>query len=324
MLIALGLGALATALPSFAQQRDKIWRIGFLSVRSRQSLLDTGRIDAFLQGLRELGYVEGKNLVIEGRYADGEFERVPGLAAELVRLKLDVIVTEGDAANHAAQKATATIPIIVTVTPDPVGQGLASSLARPGGNITGLSTANIDVVPKQLELMMTAVPGLSRMAVLFNPANTGHPARLKSISAEAQKVGVTIVPLNARNTEDIERAFSSMTRERVKAVTILPDSYFGQQRGQIAGLALRQRLPSILNVQEYPEAGGLMSYGADVNDNFRRVATFVDKILKGAKPGDLPFELPMRLYLVINRKTAKAIGLTIPQELLLRADRVIE
>jgi ABC-type uncharacterized transport system substrate-binding protein len=320
-LIAGGVCALASPLALFAQQ-EKLRRIGLLSVRSRKSLVDAGRYGAFLKGMQELGYVEGKHFLIEGRYADGKFERVPGLAEELVRLKVDVIIAEGNAANRAAQQATATIPVVITVSPDPVGQGFAASFARPGGNVTGLASG--DVVSKYLELITIAVPGLSRIAVLANPANAGHAERRQTILAAAQKAGVTVVPVDARNQEDIERAFARMTQERAKAVVILADTYFAEQERRIAELALKRRLPSIFNTPEYPEVGGLMSYGPDLNENFRHVATFVDKILKGAKPGELPFELPMRLHLVLNRKTAKAIGLAIPQELLLRAERVIE
>jgi putative ABC transport system substrate-binding protein len=321
LLLAIGAGMLASPLAAFAQQ-EKPRRIGFLSVRSRESLVDAGRYGAFLKGMQELGYVEGRHFVIEGRYANGRFERLPGLAEELVRLKVDVIVAEGNAANRAAQQATATIPVVLTVSPDPVGQGFAASLARPGGNVTGLASG--DIASKYLELITIAVPKVSRIAVLSNPANAGHAERLETILAAAQKARVTVVPLNARNQEDIERGFARMTQERVKAVVILADTYFAEQERRIAELALKRRLPSIFNTPEYPEAGGLMSYGPDLNENFRHVATFVDKILKGAKPGELPFELPMRLHLIINRKTAKAIGLAIPQELLLRADRVIE
>jgi putative ABC transport system substrate-binding protein len=320
ILKAFGLCVLASPLAVFAQEKPR--RIGLLSVRSRKSLVDAGRYDAFLKGMGELGYVEGKHFVMEGRYADGRFERLPGLAEELLRLKVDVIVAEGNAANRAAQQATATIPVVLTVSPDPVGQGFAASLARPGGNVTGLASG--DTASKYFELITVAVPKLSRVAVLSNPANAGHAERLATIRAAAQKAGITVVSLGARNQEDIERSFARMTQERVKAVVILADTYFAEQERRIAELALKHRLPSIFNTPEYPDAGGLMSYGPDLNENFRHVATFVDRIFKGAKPGDLPFELPMRLYLIINRRTAKAIGLAIPQELLLRADKVIE
>lgn len=324
IVLALAAGALAVPLATFAQQQAKVWRIGLLSVRSRESLVKTGRYDAFLKGMQELGYIEGKHFVIEGRYANGEFDRVPGLAEELVRLKVDVIVADGNAANRAAQRATTTIPVVITTTPDPVGQGFAASLARPGGNVTGLSSGNLEVVSKYFELITVAVPRVPRIAVLSNPANAGHTERLQTILAAASKTGVTVVPVAARSQEDIERGFAQMAQERARAVIVLADSFFAEHQWRIAELALKRRLPSIFNTPEYPEAGGLMSYGPDLNDNFRHVATFVDKILKGTKPGELPFELPMRLYLVINRKTAKAIGLAIPQELLLRADKVIE
>lgn len=324
LLVALSLGALAEAMPALAQQTGKVRRIGFLYFGSRQSALDTGRYNAFLQGMRELGYAEGKQFVIEGRFADGKTEGVPALAAELVNAKVEVIVATGTAVYSVLQRTTTAIPIVITVSPDPVGEGYAKSLARPGGNITGMSTGSIDLDPKHIETLMSVVPKLARIAVLWNPGNPGHPPRLKNIQAVAKKLGLQALGVEGRTPPDIERGFVTMARERTEAVIVLTDVFFVQQMRQIAELAIKHRLPSIFGVSEYPEAGGFMSYGQDITANFHRAATFVDKILKGAKPGELPFEQSMKFNMVVNRKTAQAIGLTLPQELLLRANRVIE
>jgi len=324
LLVAFGLGALAGALPALAQQKGKVWRIGFFYFGSRQSALESGRYDLFLQGMRDLGYVEGKNFTLETRFADGMSDRIPGFAAELVRSKVDVIVATGTPVYHALKKATSTLPIVITVTADPVADGIAASLARPGGNFTGLSTGSREVFPKHVEFLKIAVPKLSRIGILWNSANDAHPARMKEMQAIARQVGIQTVTADGRTVSDIERGFATMTRERAGAVIILNDTFFVQQQRQIAGLASNHKLPSIFGGIEYAEAGGLMGYGQNILDNFRRAATYVDKILKGAKPGDLPIEQPTRLTLVINRKTAKAIGLVFPQELELRADRVIE
>jgi putative ABC transport system substrate-binding protein len=323
LLIAAGIGALTAALPSLAQQKGKVWRIGYLDGGSRQLALES-RIPAFLQGMKELGYVEGKHFVLELRFADGNNERLSALAGELVQLNADVIVTQGVAASHAAQRTTSTIPIVVAVTPDPVRDGLAMSLAKPSGNITGMSSGTAEVIQKHVELLATAVPRITRIAILLHPANPGHPALVLSVQVAAQRTGRQVLPVAAGSPEEIERGFASMTRNGADAVIVLVDSMFRQQRRQIAGLALKHRLPSSYANLEYADAGGLIVYAANVNENFRRAAIFVDKILKGAKPGELPFELPTRFQLVINRKTANALGLTIPQELLLRAERVIE
>jgi putative ABC transport system substrate-binding protein len=324
LLVAFGLGALAEALPALAQQKGRIWRIGFFYYASRQSAIETGRYKLFVQGMRELGYTEGKDFVIEARYADGVRERLPGLAAELVQAKLEVIVATGTPVYQALQKATKTIPVIITTSPDPIRDGFAASLARPGGNFTGLSSSNADAIAKHVELMKTAVPKLSRIAVLMNPKNAGSFPQLKSLQAAAQKTGLQVLPVEASTPDDIERGFVTMVKERAGAVIFPGDSFFLQQVKQIAELAVKHRLPSIYVTREYPEADGLMSYGQNITENFRRAATYVDKILKGAKPGDLPIEQPTIFELIVNLKTAKAIGLTIPQELMLRADRVIE
>jgi len=274
--------------------------------------------------MRELGYVEGKNLVIEWRFADNKYERLPDLAADLVRLKVDVIVTAGPAATSAAQKATTTIPIVFGGANDPVGSGFVKSLARPAGNITGLSNVSVEMSPKLLEMLLSTMPKLSRVAVLMNPSNSGHATMLKNVQAAAQKANVKVLPVEARTPQEIETGFSVMTKENAKAVIVVRDALFNQQVRQIAELAAKNRLSSIAQIREYVDAGGLMSYGPSITDSYRRAATYVDKIFKGAKPGDLPVEQPTKFELLINRKTAKALGLTVPQSLLISADKVIE
>jgi putative ABC transport system substrate-binding protein len=324
IIIALGVGALAIPLSSFAQPKNKILRIGFLVGFARPPSLDAHYIGAVARGLREMGYVEGKNFVIEWRFADGNYNRLPDLAAELVRLNVDIILTQGTPATRAAQQATATIPIVCGTMSDPVGNGFAKSLTRPGGNITGLSLTTTDMSPKHIELLKLLLPKLTRLSVLVNLGNPAHPAIVKSIAANAQKLGIKTETLDARNADGIERNFAIMKRERAEAVIVAVDGFFIAQRQQIAELALKEHLPSIFSAQEHVEAGGLMSYGQNLTDLYRRAAGYVDKIFKGAKPGDLPIEQPAVFSLAINRKTAKALGLAIPNELLLRADKVIE
>jgi putative tryptophan/tyrosine transport system substrate-binding protein len=323
-LLALGAGVFAGPRGSFAQQQSKVARIGFLYFGSRQSSLDSGRYNAFVQGMRELGYVEGTNFIIEARFADGNNERLPALVAELVRLKVDVIVVSGTPALRALQHVTTIIPVVSMVTGDPVGDGFAASLARPGGNITGLSIGAADLGQKLLELLKAAVPKLSRVAVLLQPENPAHPPRLKRIMAAAQKVDIQLVLAEANTVQEIKREFAMMAKKRANAAIIFPDSFFVQEARSIAAQALKHRLPSISTNHEYSEAGGLMTYGPNLNDNFRRAAGYVDKILRGAKPGELPFEHPTRYSLVINHKPATALGLTIPQTLLRQADEMIQ
>jgi putative tryptophan/tyrosine transport system substrate-binding protein len=322
-LIALGAGALAVPRSSSAQPQSKVARIGFLYFGSRQSSLDTGRYNAFVQGMRELGYVEGTSFIIESRFAEGKTERLPALAAELIRLKVEIIVATGLPSYRALQHATSTIPIVCTVMADPVGNGFAASMARPGGNITGLATSADELGPKLLELLKAAVPKLSRVALLLQPENPGHPLRLKRVMFAAQRIGIQVVLTEAGTVQEIEREFGVMTKERAQAAIIFSDAFFLQESRAIATQALKHRLPSISANREYCEAGGLMSYGANLVENFRRAATYVDKILKGAKPGELPFEQPTRYQLTINGKTAVALGLTIPSTLLRQADEVI-
>ena len=325
LLVALGLGMLSAAIPTLAQPPARVRRIGFLATRSRSTPATPDvYYDTFVQGMRELGYIEGNNLVIEWRFADGKYERLPALAAELVQMNVELIVTSGTPDTIAAQRASRTIPIVMTTSGDPVGSGFAKGLARPGGNITGLSILTTELGPKQLELLKTMLPTLSRVAVLVNPANPANAAALENLQTAARQIGVLVLPVNARTTEEIERGFSIMTRERADAGFSFADPFFTGQRRRITELASKHRLPLLYAQREYVEAGGLMSYGPDFANLSRRAAVYVDKILKGAKPGELPIEQPLTLHLAINRKTAKALGLAIPAELLLRADEVIE
>ena len=324
LLIMLGASALTAPLKSFAQQQGKVWRVGFLSQGARPVALDSHSFGAFQQGLRKLGYVEGKNLVIEWRFGEGKNERLPGLAAELVELKVDVIVVAGTPATSAAQKATATIPIVMGNVGDPVGSGFIRSLARPAGNITGLTNMGEDVRVKQLELLLSMLPKLSRVAILVNPANPTNVRNWKGVEAEAQKRGVKILHAEARTPQEIDSAFSWIRQQNAGALMVWTEPLFSQQRGQIAELTAKHRLPCITPDGQFSEAGVLMSYGPNTTDQYRRAATYVDKILKGAKPADLPVEQPTIFELVINGKTAKALGLTIPQALLISANRVIE
>jgi len=316
-------GAAATLqLAARAQQPGKTWRIGFLLSAPRSPT--PGFYAAFVQGMRELGYVEGKDFIIEWRSVEGRYERFPELAAELVRLKVDVFVTGVTAALPALKQATSTIPIVMAYSTDPVGNGLVASLVHPGGNITGLTGSSDDSSPKQLELLATIVPNVSRIGLLGNPDTETYTSVLNNAQAAAQKVGLSLVPIAARNPREIEEAFAAFAQERVQAVMVAVDAVFFGQRQRIAELALANRLATIFALREYAEVGGLMSYGENVADFFRRAASFVDKIFKGAKPGDLPIEQPTKFHLVINRKTADGLGLTIPPQLYIFADEVIE
>jgi len=319
--VAGGLLALPGIVP--AQVARKFWRVGFLAAASRQSLVDTGYYAAFLQGMREQGYVEGRNLAIEARFADGKYERLPDLAVELVRQKVDVIVAVPSPAIRAAQQATTTIPIVFPSTGDPVGSGFAASLAHPGGNITGLSNTNLDASPKLLEMLVAVVPGIARVVVLANPGSSTERAILNNVDAAARKTGIQILTIEVRTPDEIEKGFAVMKREHVDAFVIAGDSFLNMHGPQIAELATKFRLPSVGTRPSYAKGNGLMSYGQEVTDNYRRAATYVDKILKGAKPGDLPIEQATRFEMVVNLRTAKALGLTIPQSLLARADVVI-
>jgi len=324
LVIALGASVVLLPLLSLAQQPAKVWRVGFLSQRARPDSLESGVFGAFRRGMRDLGYVEGKNLEIEWRFADSRFQQLPDLAAELVRLRVDVIVSVGNPSTSAAQQATATIPIVMGTAPDPVGSGFVASLARPGGNITGLSNLATDIGPKHLEMLLGLVPKLSRVVILMNPANQSHVVTVKNVQAAAQRTNVKILAFEARTVPEIEKAFSAMVREKAGAVIVARDGLFTQQDRQIAELAAKHGLPTISGHREFVEAGGLISYGQNNAEHYRRAAMFVDKIFKGAKPGDLPVEQSTKFELFINRNTAKALGLTIPQSMLISADKVIE
>ena len=320
--VVLALGLALAPLAAEAQPTTKIPRIGFLASPSAEFM--KGRVAAFEETLRELGYVDGKSIVIEYRYADGRFERLPNLATQLVRLRVDVLVVVGAPAAHAAKNATSVIPIVIGNAADPVGTGLVASLARPGGNITGLSDFNLGVVTKRLELLKQVVPKATRVAVLLNPANPTNPPQLKEIQTVAPALGVTLLALEAKGSDDIAPAFAVMKSERPGALLVMGDLMFGTHQRRIAELALKGQLPTSWAMKENVDAGGLMSYGTNFEDLYRRAAGYVDKILKGSKPADLPVEQPTKFELVINMKTAKALGLTIPHSLLLRADQVIQ
>jgi len=304
-----------------AQQPSKIPRIGFLFALSPSVV--SARVEAFRQGMRELGYVEGKNIVIEWRFAEEKPDRLPALAAELVRLKVDIIVTAGPSATRSAKEATVTIPIVMAFDDDPVGSGFVARLARPGGNITGLSAFSPEISGKQLELLKEIVPRLSRVAVLGSSTHPGTTQSQKEMELTAQAFKVQLQYLNVLDPKDIETAFGPARKGRVDAVVVLSSPILLSQRAQLAELAVKSRLPVIHANTEYVEAGGLMVYGTNFPDLFRRAATYVDKILKGAKPADLPIEQPTKFEFVINLKAAKQIGLTIPPNVLARADRVI-
>jgi putative ABC transport system substrate-binding protein len=306
-----------------AQPAGKVPRVGYLAVFSHSDPTSQRGLEAFRQGLRELGYVEGQNIAIESRWAGGKDERLPALAAELVRSKVDVIVAASGAATHAVQQTTRTIPIVMSLVNDPVGSGLVASLAHPGGNVTGLTIMAPDLVGKRLELLKEVIPTVPRVAFLRNPGNPASAALLREAEAAARAAGVKLQTLEARSPQEIEGAFAAMIRERTGALLTHPDAFFFTQRRQIAERAVKGRLPSIWG-RDYAEAGGLMGYGPNTLDLERRAATFVDRILKGAKPGDLPVEQPTKFDLVINLRTAKAIGLMIPRSLLQRADQVID
>jgi ABC-type uncharacterized transport system substrate-binding protein len=313
---------LTTASIAEAQQPTKIPRIGYLS--PTPSSTNSARVEAFRQGLRELGYVEGKNIFIEYRYANGKLDRLPALAAELIGLKVDVIVTTSPAPTRAAKEATSTIPIVFAQDADPVASGFVASFARPGGNITGLSTLAPELSGKRLELLKEVVPKLSRVAVLGTSSIPSTAPTLKETELAAGTFKVQLQYLDVLDAKDIEAAFRAASKGRVDAVLVLAGPVVLPERTQIAKLAVKSRLPAIYPQTEFTEAGGLMYYGANTPELFRRAATYVDKILKGGKPSDLPVEQPTKFELVINLKAAKQIGLTIPPNVLARADKVIK
>jgi putative ABC transport system substrate-binding protein len=315
-------GLLAAPLAVEAQPPGKVRRIGYFDGASPSTNPELN--DAFRGQMRQLGYVEGQNLVIEYRWADGQYDRLPDLAADLVRLRVEVIVTVGDPVIQAAKKATTTIPIVMASVGDPVGRGFVASLARPGGNITGVSNFAVALSGKWLELLREAVPHPSQVAILRNSANPTHPLFWMEADKAAKGLGLKLQSLEVRSPEDIDTAFESMLKERVGAFVTLPDPLLTGQRVRIADLAAKAHLPAIAAFRENVEVGTLMAYGPSLAANRRRAAVFVDKILRGAKPGDLPIEQPTKFELFINLQTAKALGLTIPPSLLARAEQVIE
>jgi len=303
-----------------AQQPKKVPRIGFLGGFPAAHV---SHIEALRLGLRELGYLEGKNILIDYRYSEGKLDRLNELAAELVRLKVDVILTSGSTSTRAAKEATVTIPIVMGQDPDPVGNGFLASLARPGGNITGLSSLGREISGKRLELLKEIVPKVSRVAVLADSTQPGNPQSLREMELAARALALGLQYLEIRDPKDIETAFREASKGRADAVLVLGGSVLNSNRAQVSDLAAKNRLPSMHSQREFTDIGGLMFYGASVTEMFRRSATYVDKILKGAKPADLPVEQPTKFELVINLKAAKQIGLTIPPEVLMRADKVI-
>jgi putative ABC transport system substrate-binding protein len=320
--IALLLALFLAPLAADAQPAGKVWRIGVL-LPGPLVPLPPGAVALQLR-LLELGYVEGQNIAFEYRSAENKLERLPDLAAELVRLKVDIIYATVTPAAQAAKNATKTIPIVFSASSDPVGFGLVASLARPGGNVTGMSNAGPDLSGKRLELLKEVVPGVSRVAVLWNSANAVIAHQVKETEAAAKVLGIQLQVVGVRGPDDIEGALAVSARGRVGALIVLADFLTVYHRGRIADLAAKNRLPAIYELREFVAAGGLMAYGPSLPDMGRRAAIYVDKILKGAKPADLPVEQPTKFELVINMKTAKALGLTIPQSVLLRADHVIE
>lgn len=318
VLVLLGLGAVPLA--TIAQSAAKPAQVGYLAFGGPESAGPNA--DIFKEGLRDLGYVEGKDFVFEARWAMGKAERLPDLAKELVALQPDVIVVQTPLTALAAQQVTTTIPIVMAGISDPVGMGLVKSLARPGGNITGLSSHGADLSPKLLELLLTVVPGLSRIAILYTPVDSVGTS-LKNLQAAAQSVSVNVLAIEVRAPAEIENAFTRIGRENLRAVIAMSSPLLFFQSRQIAELAIKNRIPSAFLLSEFSEAGGLMSYGENLKDAYRREATYVDKILKGAKPGDLPID-QSAFELVVNLKTATALGITVPQSILLRADRVIK
>ncbi len=321
-MVTLILSLLTAPLTSTAQQAAKVPRLGLLIPGSSSAFAP--RIEAFRYGLRDLGYVEGRNITMEYRFAEGQDDRLPALVAELIRLQVDIIVTDGEAAIRAAQHATTTIPIVMAVSGDPVGIGHVASLARPGGNITGLSFMQPEVSGKRLELLQEAVPKLSHVAVLWDPANPSSTLGFKETQTAAHALGLPLQSLEVRGPDEFDQAFAAMTSEHADALVVLSNPLFFEHRRQLAELAVKHRLPAIFLFREYVEAGGLMAYGANLNAMYRRAAYYVDRILKGTKPADLPVEQPMKLELVLNLKTAQALGITLPPSILFQADEVLK
>jgi putative tryptophan/tyrosine transport system substrate-binding protein len=321
-IVGVALGLVTAPLTAGAQQRNKTWRVGFLSGGARTP--DGGPPLALRQGLQELGYIEQQNVVYLGRWADAKQDQLPGLAAELVGLKVDVIVTQGGPASAAAKHATSSIPIVLAQVGDADGIGLIESLARPGGNVTGVTDQSVELSAKRLEILREAVPKAARIAVLWNADDRGMTLRYREVEKAAQMLHVTVQPLGVREPNDFDAAFSAMTLNRPDALFLVTDALTALNRKRVIDFALVHRIPAMYEFGYLVQDGGLMSYGANPDDNYRRAASYVDRIFKGATPSGLPVERPSRYYLTINLRTAKALGLTLPPSLLLRADRVME
>jgi putative ABC transport system substrate-binding protein len=326
--ISLAGGVAASAIlschSSRAQIAGKVWRIGALSGAARPAVMETSPYGGFMQGMRELGYVEGRDFVVEWRFAEAKPERYAEFAAELVRLKTDIFLAAAPEAVRYFQKAAPQTPIVLALSTDPVGNGFAASLAHPGGNITGLANSLDDTAPKQLELLAAAVPELSRLGVLVNSSSPNYASVAKNIAAATRAKGLNAVIADVRRAEEFDDAFTLLLRENVQAIMLASNVLFNLNRQRIAEFVTGNRLPSVFGVREYVEAGGLMSYGESFREFYRRSASYVDKIIRGAKAGDLPIEQPSRFYFTVSLKSAKAIGLELPASLLLRADEVIE
>ena len=316
------LGGVAAAWPLAARAQSKIPRVGFMG--NSTAALEANLVNAFREGLRELGYEEGRNIVIEYRWADGQYERFPALVAELIAAKVDVIVTAGTPAALAVKKTTTTVPLVMVAVGDPVGTGLVPSLARPGGNLTGLSSVAPDLEGKRLELLREVVPALSHVAMFINSLNPFHVSSMRQARAAAQAMGIKLQLHDIRKSEDLDDAFAAIRKERPDALLILADRVFLHNRQRMMDFTEEQRLPNVNAYEELVEAGGLMSYGPSYEHMHKRAAIYVDKILKGAKPSDLPIEQPTKFMFIINLKAAKALGVTVPPQLLNLADKVIE
>ncbi|MBI4204359.1 MAG: ABC transporter substrate-binding protein [Betaproteobacteria bacterium] len=313
---------IGVTLDTAAQQAPKVPRIGWLSLTGAPV---TGvRQESFRQGLRDLGYIDGQNIIIEHRSAEGKLERLPELAAELIQLKVDVLVALEPPVARAVQRATRTIPIVMRSTSDPVEEGLVASLARPGGNITGVASYSMPLLGKRLELLLEVVPRVSRVAVLWNPSSRNSPPAFKELQAAARTLGVQLQSLEVRSVDDFEGALGAAVMRRADALITIRSPLLVINRGRIAELAANSKLPAIYDDREFVEAGGLMSYGTNLADSYRRAAAYVDKLLKGANPAELPVEQPTRFELFVNLKTARQIGLAFPPEILIRADKVIK
>jgi putative ABC transport system substrate-binding protein len=319
LLAAAGAGALLVPLSPFAQPQQRTFRIGMLAAGSR-----TRFTDAIVTALQDLGYVEGRNTVIERRFAEGHLDRLPELAAELVRLRVDIMVTQGTPASLAARKATSTIPIVFAANSDPVGVGIVASLARPGGNVTGTSLMASELSGKRLELLHALAPGLSRIAILWDSSNPGMSLRVRETEVAAKQSQVALRSAGPRNADELEATLAELAKQPPEALLVTVEPFTRRHLARILEFCGTHRIPSMFEESSYVDAGGLMSYGPDLLEIFRRAATYVDRILRGATPADLPVEPPTKFELVINMKTARTLGLTIPQSILVRADRVIE